>query len=126
METASFRLRALYLAAFGTSVWAGFMTYRFFVDFQAAAGLNPMMVAVNTVLLLPLWVFTMTKGADFISQNVYLIIIVPLLAIYLSNLYFALNTAGALTSYLWFVASSTILFIASERFGAYEHRLKES
>lgn len=123
MNRASFHLRAAYLFAFGTAIWSGFFTYQFFVRFMEVSGLNTPLVLLNTVVLLILWFFTLTSRSDFIGDNIYAILLAPLFAIYATDLYFA-YAANTVNLLLPFVGINIILFVASERFNAYEHRMK--
>jgi hypothetical protein len=125
MSGFSFHLRAMYLFAFGTALWAGFFTYRFFVRFMQVSGLNKPLVLLNTVVLLVLWSFTLTSRSDFIRENIYAILLAPLFAVYATDLYFAYTT-NTVNLLLPFIGVNIILFIASERFGTYECRMKKN
>lgn len=108
--------RLKYVLWFCISLISGFFTFQAFMLFNSAGALNSYVVFLNTVVLFVAWFFVFTSQSDFVRDNALLIIIIPLLAIYLNDLYFTLYSAEILfTDFILFVAASSMLMIATWR-----------
>lgn len=108
--------RLKYVLWFCISLISGFFTFQAFVLFNSAGTLNSYVVFLNTVILFIAWFFVFTSQSDFVRENALLIIIIPLLAIYLNDLYFTFYNAEILfTDFILFVAASSMLMIATWR-----------
>lgn len=115
-----------YILWFVTSLVSGFFTFQAFTYFNSAGVLNRYVVFLNTVVLFVVWFFVFTSQSDFVQENSLLIIIIPLLAIYLNDLYFTMyNLEILFTDFILFAAASSMLMISTWRTKINEKLLQE-
>lgn len=119
--------RLKYVFWFAISLISGFFTFQAFIQFNSAGALNSYVVFLNTVVLFIAWFFVFTSQSDFVRDNSLLIIIIPLMAIYLNDLYFTVyNPQVLFTDFIMFVATSSMLMISTWRTKINEKILQNS
>lgn len=104
---------------------AAFISFKTFYMFEADASFGIQMVALNFGVLLFLW-FLSFIHSGFIRENIFLLIVLPLTGLYMTNLMFGLTTPGtSIHGYLSFVLSSSILIFVSYKARVYEKQVQQ-
>lgn len=108
--------RLKYFLYYSLALVSAFLTYKSFSVFQADAYFNTYVLVLNTVLLMLIWAFSFTSHASFVKENILLLVFLPLLAIYVTDLMLVLTVPGTdMMGYLYFVLCSSSLVFFSYR-----------
>ncbi|MFB6291768.1 MAG: hypothetical protein ABEI58_00050 [Candidatus Nanohaloarchaea archaeon] len=117
-------LQVKYAGFFLAALTFGFLTYQAFGILNAKGALNQLTVLLNTVVVLVSWFFIFTGEAEFVKRNLWIVVLVPLLSVYVTDIYYVWSSPFIqMKNFLLFVFVSSLLFYTSFRASQVEDQL---
>jgi hypothetical protein len=102
--------RLKYLACFTAALISAAATYRTFFMFRSEAVFTPAIPLINTVFLMLVWAISFSAKDGFVRRNRIVLIVVPMLAIHVSNFVTHLNSQlTSLIGFAGYLTASTSL-----------------
>lgn len=115
--------RLKYLFSYLLAVSAAFLSYKTFYFFKADAAFGNQIVFLNFGILLFLW-FLSFVHTGFIRRNIFMVLVLPLLGLHISNFLLILTTPGtSILGYFSFVTASSLMIFLSYKARIYEKKL---
>jgi hypothetical protein len=105
---------------------AAVLTFKTFYIFEAEARFGVQMIVINFGILLLIW-FLSFNHTGFSRENMFMVLVLPLIGLHITNLMLILNSPGtSFVGYIGFLVSSSLLIFTSYKARSYEKHLKKA
>lgn len=118
--------RLKYILSYVLAMVAAVLTFKTFYIFEAEAKFGVQMIIINFGILLFIW-FLSFNHAGFSRENMFMVLVLPLIGLHLTNLMLILTSPGTSSvGYLSFLVSSSLLIFLSYKARSYEEHLQDA
>lgn len=105
--------RLKYVLSYILAMGSAYLTFELFYMFEGTSNFGLEVVALNFLLILFLWILSFVH-TNFIENNFFMALVLPLLGLQIANLMLMLTSAGTnALGYIGFVVSSFVLIFSS-------------